>query len=708
MADAYSPDDPTQKSVLDHIASGEAHDYNTIYGGQRFSSMADHPRVEVPLPNGKETGAAGRYQFEPGTWDMEAKKLGLTDFQPLSQDKAAWDLANTTYKQKTGRDLAQDQQAGKTDWSALHGQWSSLPKPGPVPLRPSEPVETPTTSFGRPAQPDLETSIAKASAAGYSPDEISQYLNGKAAQAKAAGYSDAEINNYLGPKVSGYMYPSGGAKDLLSWADDQLKRQPGYDYYAALPLADTPQGRKWAIPEIIRQPMVSLIKAMRESDPNTAKGDFTIEDSFNVAALFAGGDMRGAIPKGMPGRWLGDRVDPNAEPVTPVEPKGTPETMPSHNDLVNARVALANIDPKVPIETSDHMTQTVAAEWADTGKSPAQIVKDAQSDPALLARLRTKPGTAPVSTADPELAARQIDPETFQQYDILQIAKGKINDELDSIYSDPNATISSVQGQARILHEALDAIDAHLEKISPMIDDARATAREAAPSQTVEEPSFKTTPGAIAAEHEAEVGRINAEGAQAAKAGITKGEGQPVIPGGVADRMAEAKAKGLPINEENIPTRQKVSFKDTVDPAIEKMMKEDKEQAVKIAEGSARSPEGIPNQRVAELVYRKASAENDVETLDRLFHGTVMGQERSEHGLQLGASNDDPNADINSIRAAKDIQKLRQEAAAKDAKGGNYAKMETKLKDQAVAAKKAAASPQDRWKAYVDSIRCPT
>jgi hypothetical protein len=126
--------DSIVQGVLDRIASGESPDYSTIYGGQKFSDFTDHPRVYVPIqgdPDGRKSSAAGRYQFLASTWDAQAKKLGLKDFGPESQDSAAWDLARTSYLGNTGRDLYGDAKAGKVDWKALAGQWPSLNRQQP-------------------------------------------------------------------------------------------------------------------------------------------------------------------------------------------------------------------------------------------------------------------------------------------------------------------------------------------------------------------------------------------------------------------------------------------------------------------------------------------------------------------------------------------------------------------------------------------------
>ena len=125
-----SPASSARQSVLDKIASGEANSYNEIYGGGNFTGYNDHPRQRQVITEGPHKGeysdAAGRYQFLSSTWDAERSKLGLKDFSPASQDEAAWDLASSTYKTATGRDLLADAQAGKVDYSKLAGQWPSL------------------------------------------------------------------------------------------------------------------------------------------------------------------------------------------------------------------------------------------------------------------------------------------------------------------------------------------------------------------------------------------------------------------------------------------------------------------------------------------------------------------------------------------------------------------------------------------------------
>ncbi|WP_152044887.1 lysozyme family protein [Aureimonas psammosilenae] len=128
---------PFQTAFLDTLAGPEsAGAYNVKYGGDTFSDFSDHPRQDILIQSGPHVGktssAAGRYQFLGSTWDDEAKKLGLSDFSPANQDRAAWSLASDTYRKKTGNDLSVVLQSGDPDaiagvGPALKDVWTSLP-----------------------------------------------------------------------------------------------------------------------------------------------------------------------------------------------------------------------------------------------------------------------------------------------------------------------------------------------------------------------------------------------------------------------------------------------------------------------------------------------------------------------------------------------------------------------------------------------------
>ncbi len=129
---------PVGMAFLDAIAKSEsAGRYDVGYGGSRIADLSRHPGKYTTIlsgPNkGQKSSAAGRYQFLERTWNQYAAKLGLKDFSPKSQDRAAWELAKDTYKAKTGGDLQSDLESGDPKAaakaaSALSGVWTSLPK----------------------------------------------------------------------------------------------------------------------------------------------------------------------------------------------------------------------------------------------------------------------------------------------------------------------------------------------------------------------------------------------------------------------------------------------------------------------------------------------------------------------------------------------------------------------------------------------------
>ena len=123
-------------ALLQAIAGSESGGkYNIRFDGKagsEFSDYSKHPDVDVVVPwreDGKTSDAAGKYQFLGSTWNPIATKYGLPDFSPASQDKGAWILAQRDYKEKTGRDLQGDLEAGKVDkaMNVLSTTWTSLP-----------------------------------------------------------------------------------------------------------------------------------------------------------------------------------------------------------------------------------------------------------------------------------------------------------------------------------------------------------------------------------------------------------------------------------------------------------------------------------------------------------------------------------------------------------------------------------------------------
>ena len=104
--------------------SGE-NGYRTLFGGGLFDSFADHPRQKITRTLGGKpitSSAAGAYQFLTRTWDECARALGLTDFSPESQDRAAVFLIKR-------RGALPAVEAGNLDEAIrlCNKEWASLP-----------------------------------------------------------------------------------------------------------------------------------------------------------------------------------------------------------------------------------------------------------------------------------------------------------------------------------------------------------------------------------------------------------------------------------------------------------------------------------------------------------------------------------------------------------------------------------------------------
>lgn len=115
--------------------------YRTMFGGGLFSGFADHPRIAHQFTDklGRRlwTSAAGAYQFmaisplpsgsstRVDTWDRVKARLGLIDFSPFNQDRAALFLI-----EEAG--ALDDVRSGRFDSavSKVRRIWASLPGAG--------------------------------------------------------------------------------------------------------------------------------------------------------------------------------------------------------------------------------------------------------------------------------------------------------------------------------------------------------------------------------------------------------------------------------------------------------------------------------------------------------------------------------------------------------------------------------------------------
>ncbi|MBZ7262489.1 lysozyme [Klebsiella oxytoca] len=94
--------------------------YSTLFGGKQFTNFNDHPR-QYSEHKGRLTSAAGRYQITASSWDDARNALGLEDFSPANQDKAALWLAKRAGQEKN---IQNGNFAGA--YNNLGGVWESF------------------------------------------------------------------------------------------------------------------------------------------------------------------------------------------------------------------------------------------------------------------------------------------------------------------------------------------------------------------------------------------------------------------------------------------------------------------------------------------------------------------------------------------------------------------------------------------------------
>lgn len=131
--EAHSIMDPIIKNFLNAIAGPESSGkYDVRYtpeGGAKFEGFEKHPQIYEPGPAGPSS-AAGRYQFTYSTWAPLAAKMGLKDFSPANQDKAAWELARQRYaRANKGADLYAALKSGGISHDmlkSLGGTWAAF------------------------------------------------------------------------------------------------------------------------------------------------------------------------------------------------------------------------------------------------------------------------------------------------------------------------------------------------------------------------------------------------------------------------------------------------------------------------------------------------------------------------------------------------------------------------------------------------------
>lgn len=150
QADTGAAGDANLRAFLLMIRTAEGtagpNGYRTMFGHRLFEGYDDHPRSPMQFKDKtgqwKWTSAAGAYQFmavspiptggstRVDTWDRLKRKLGLQDFTPASQDRAAVELideAGALLDVRAGRFAEAVDKVRKT-WASMPGAGYNQPE----------------------------------------------------------------------------------------------------------------------------------------------------------------------------------------------------------------------------------------------------------------------------------------------------------------------------------------------------------------------------------------------------------------------------------------------------------------------------------------------------------------------------------------------------------------------------------------------------
>jgi len=125
----FDPDkyltNPNVQKFLAYINTYEGNPKaNELVGFRKFASLEDHPRTPVKFnKKGDKSTAAGMYQLLGKTWDEQKKKLGLDDFSPQNQQRAAIGVLKQTgaLEHVVKGDFEAAKEKAKKAWASLPG-----------------------------------------------------------------------------------------------------------------------------------------------------------------------------------------------------------------------------------------------------------------------------------------------------------------------------------------------------------------------------------------------------------------------------------------------------------------------------------------------------------------------------------------------------------------------------------------------------------
>lgn len=173
----FDPDaalqNPNVQKFLTYINTYEGNPQaNEGVGYRKFHSFEDHPRKAVKFnKKGDKSTAAGLFQIIGDTWDAQKKKLGLEDFSPINQKRAAVGILkdlNALKDIEQGNFEAAKRKAAKV-WASIPGSTigestgqHARVKPHAEAILGNTPRQKPATRTAEvPAKPATKTAAAK-------------------------------------------------------------------------------------------------------------------------------------------------------------------------------------------------------------------------------------------------------------------------------------------------------------------------------------------------------------------------------------------------------------------------------------------------------------------------------------------------------------------------------------------------------------------
>lgn len=402
------------RDYLNMLASSEGtagrgdRGYNVMFRGDLISDYSRHPNMMHTYTdkNGKQGGstAAGRYQFLYKTYDAMAKRLGIMDFSPESQDKVAIALML-----EKGVDFSDGADFGR-NVAKINNVWTSLAG----------------SSLGmqhhsvRSFQQNLDAFNQSRHSRGMSP--VTSFWDKTTYQTDPAslttGMSQADMQK-MTAQANSYLESLGLPRDgflgqALSDISKKVYAQPG-----AIPF-QMYSGNKFTVssdPNLTDQNVSAMAARLHNTDPNALYGvSVTSNGIVGTANLTqpavtpvvnntpAPVTTRQGLPTAQPKTPVSGA--PNGGASTPQAPAtGAPQTMvyPKSEDYHTGEIASGGMVRWDPASGDNYVVQPVVTQYrTGTPQSPAEVpnvggVSDAFAGLPSIQTIASKPVPVPAT-----------------------------------------------------------------------------------------------------------------------------------------------------------------------------------------------------------------------------------------------------------------------------------------------------------------------